>query len=189
MEKHIIEIILGVVGIVIGFFIIKFIFFRLLKLFNYKFKILLIGRLSVVSNRNFESKYEYVLLKSYAGTSNNDLIRNKARTIDEAIDMVVKSTAGGEFLKNIKIYELYKSNQKVKEKYFAIEGDVWGLNDKNLHMQQGFKVGDKVMYRDLIGKRKNGVIQNLKNEETCIVKIEGKESVVELSYDFISKID
>ena len=103
--------------------------------------------------------------------------------------MVVKSTAGGEFLKNIKIYELYKSNQKVKEKYFAIEGDVWGLNDKNLHMQQGFKVGDKIMYRDLIGKRKNGVIQNLKNEESCIVKIEGKESVVELSYDFISKID
>ena len=45
------------------------------------------------------------------------------------------------------------------------------------------------MYRDLIGKKKIGVIQNLKNEETCIVKIDGKESVVELSYDFISKIN
>ena len=55
MDGDIIKIVLGVVGIVIGFYIIKFIFFRLLKLFNYKFKILLIGRLSVVSNRNFES--------------------------------------------------------------------------------------------------------------------------------------
>ena len=105
MDGDIIKIVLGVVGIIIGFFIIKFIFFIFKDLFNYKFKILLIGRLSVVSNRNFESKYEYVLLKSYAGTSNNDLIRNKARTIEEAIDIVVKSTAGGEFLKNIKIYK------------------------------------------------------------------------------------
>lgn len=188
MDKIII-VVLGVVGIVIGFFIIRFLFFKLLKLFNYKFKIHLIGRLTVVSNRNFESKYDYILLKSYAGTSKNDLIRNKARTIEEAIDIVVKSTAGGEFLKNIKIYELYKSYGKVKENYYAVEGDVWGLNDKNLHMQQGFKVGDKIMYRDLIGKKKNGVIQNLKNEEICIVKVDGKKSVIEISYNLISKIE
>jgi hypothetical protein len=187
--NDIINVVLVVIATAVGFYVIKLLFLRLLKLFNFKFKILLIGRLSVVSNRNFESNYNYVLLKSYAGTSNNDLIRNKARTIEEAIDIVVKSTAGGEFLKNIKIYELYKSNQNVKENYYAVEGDVWGLEDKNLHMQQGFKVGDKVMYRDLIGKKKIGVIQNLKNEETCIVKIDGKESVVELSYDFISKIN
>lgn len=184
MNDH--EFVFIVLGIFIGFFIIRW----LLKLlFNLKFKILLIGKLSIVSNRNFESNYDYVLIKSYANASNNDLIRNKARTLEEAIDKVVKSTAGGEFLKNVKIYELYKSNKKVKENYYSVEGDVWGLKDKSLHMQHGFKVGDKVIYKDLIGVKKSGVIKNLKNEKTCIVKLEGKNSVVEISYDIINKIN
>ena len=78
-----------------------------------------IGKLNMISNRNVDSKMDYVLIKNYAGSSKKELKRNKDVSIEKAIDKVVKATPGGEFLKNVRIYI-------VDGKYYAVEGDVWG---------------------------------------------------------------
>lgn len=78
-----------------------------------------IGKLNMISNRNIDSKMDYVLIKNYVGGSRKELRNFKGESIEKAIDNVVKSTPGGEFLKNVKIYV-------VDSKYYAIEGDVWG---------------------------------------------------------------
>ncbi len=78
-----------------------------------------IGKLNMISNRNVDSRMDYVLIKNYVGGSKKELRRYKGSSIEEAIDKVVKVQPGGEFLKNVKLY-------LVKGKYFAVEGDVWG---------------------------------------------------------------
>jgi hypothetical protein len=78
-----------------------------------------IGKLNMISNRNVDSKMDYVLIKNYVGGSKKELKRYKGKTIEEAIDKVVKATPGGEFLKNVKLYV-------IDSKYYAVEGDVWG---------------------------------------------------------------
>ena len=183
--EDLILIAIAFIGLIIGLGLIRY----LIRLFFCsQVKIIQIGKLNMASNRNMDSNTNYVLLKTYAGASKNELKRNKSKNIEEAIDLVVKSTPGGEFLKNIKVFELYKRGQKVEEKYFAVEGDVWGLDDPKFQMQQGFRVGDKVVFKDLIGKKRFGFIKNLKNEETCMVQLEDNGKPVELSYDNLNKI-
>ncbi len=80
-----------------------------------------IGKLNMVSNRNIDSKMEYVSLKNYTGGSRKELRRYKSESLEGAIDQVVKAVPGGEFLKNVKIYV-------VNKKYYAVEGDVWGYS-------------------------------------------------------------
>lgn len=78
-----------------------------------------IGKLNMISNRNIDSKMDYANLNNYAGGSKKELRKLKSKTLEGAIDNVVKKTTGGEFLKNVKIYV-------INSKYFAVEGDVWG---------------------------------------------------------------
>lgn len=78
-----------------------------------------IGEINMISNRNIDSHGEYVNLKNYVGGSRKELRRLKAPTLEIAIDKVVKTVPGGEFLKNVRIYV-------VNSKYYAVEGDVWG---------------------------------------------------------------
>ncbi|MES2287600.1 MAG: hypothetical protein V4547_18035 [Bacteroidota bacterium] len=78
-----------------------------------------IGKLNMISNRNVDSKMDYKLIKNYVGGSRKELRRYKGKSLEEAIDNVVKATPGGEFLKNVKIYI-------VNSKYYAVEGDIWG---------------------------------------------------------------
>lgn len=76
-----------------------------------------IGRLTVVSTRNMDSKGEYVLLKKD--------VRAKAKTkkdncIEMAIDKAVKDYPTGEFMKNV-VIEVSNSGKKIR-----VTGDVWG---------------------------------------------------------------
>lgn len=137
-----------------------------------------IGKLNMVANRNIDSGKEYRLLKSYAGGGQKELKKSKYVTLEEAVDGVVRSTAGGEYLMNVKIYE-------VNKKYFAVEGDIWGV--PGVAEFKGFKVGDKVQWKTLTSK-KQGTITSLHNDKVCLVKEDGKEDAQEIKYEDLFKM-
>jgi hypothetical protein len=87
-----------------------------------------IGKLNMISTRNVDSTTEYILLKDYVGATNKDLKKTTAKTIEDAIDEAVKSVKGGEFLKNVSLFEVKRGFWFFKRTYYAIEGDVWGLS-------------------------------------------------------------
>lgn len=119
-----------------------------------------IGKVNMISNRNIDSKGDYVAIKNYIGGSKKELKRLKAPTLEQAIDNVVRNVPGGEFIKNVKIYV-------VNGKYFAVEGDVWGFtSDANF---KGFHVGDHVQWKDG-GQTHKGTISDLTNDKECTIK-------------------
>jgi hypothetical protein len=136
-----------------------------------------IGKVNMISNRNIDPNLmEYELLTTYVGGSKKEIKRSKALSIEEAIDQTVRSIPGGEFIMNAKIY-------LVNGEYFVVEGDVWGTKE-NI-MFKGFKVGDKVTWRESRAY-KTGVITSLKDDRTCLIKLDNNE-VIEKKYDDITK--
>lgn len=140
-----------------------------------------IGNLTMISTRNVDSKLDYSMLYSYAGGSKNELKKSKAATLEEAVDVIVRNVAGGEFLKNVKIYEI----SKFKNVYFAIEGDVWGV--KTDGSTKGFSPGDTVQWSDITGKHV-GKITGMINNEKCAVQEEGKTTSVTVKFSNLIKI-
>ena len=84
----------------------------------------------MISNRNIESSVDYVLLKSYMGANKQEINQSKATSVEAAIDQVVKSTPGGEYLKNVKIYW-------VSTKYLAVNAWIYGYKLLELINNQG----------------------------------------------------
>lgn len=139
----------------------------------------LIGSVNSISSRNIDTSVSYDLLKRYAGSGNKEVKRNAATTIDAAMENVIKSTPGGEYLMNVKIY-------KVEEKY-SVEGDVWGLASKN--DIRGFKVNDEVVFKRG-SKVTKGVVIGLIDSQKCYVRFKddkGKDIEREMRYDDLSK--
>ena len=137
-----------------------------------------IGDVNMVSARNIDTNGNYVLLKSYMGGEKQEIKESKRleiTSIEQAINKVVKQTAGGEFLKNVKVY-------LVDDKYIAVEGDVWGVAGMKENFR-GFSQGDHVVYKN---KRK-GTLIALKNDKTCIFQEFGENKSSEISYDNITK--
>lgn len=112
------------------------------------------------------------------GADKKEIRQSKAKTVEAAIDQVVKATPGGEFLKNVKIY-------KVSTSYLAVEGDVWGITN-NINFK-GFTVGDKVKWTKLF-KDYTGVIVDLKNDVSCTIKKDSDQSITEVDYKNLTKI-
>lgn len=134
-----------------------------------------IGKLTMISNRNIDGGANYTLLRTYMGGSKKELKRLKAKTIEDAIDNVVRNTPGGEFLKNVKIYI-------VNTGYYAVEGDVWGLKQTNF---KGFAIGDHVQWSGTF-KTLKGIIVELKSEKSCIIKLDDGD-VKEVYYSDLKK--
>ncbi len=132
----------------------------------------LIGDINMISERNIDNSTDYEELKRYAGVSKKELKKAKAENIQQAVDATVKSVPGGEYIKNAKIY-------LVNGEYYAIQGDVWGVNASHL----GFKKGDRIQK----GK-KQGIIQNLIDNNECMVKFDGHKKPERVSYEKITKI-
>lgn len=76
-----------------------------------------IGKMTMVSTRNVDSKMDYVLIskdvKAVAKTKRND-------PLEVAIDKAVKKFPTGEFMKNVAV-EVSKNGKKIR-----VVGDVWG---------------------------------------------------------------
>ena len=136
-----------------------------------------VGKVNMISNRNVDPKLDYNVISTYSGGSTRELKKTRAITIEDAIDQTVKKIPGGEFLMNAKLYV-------VNNKYYAAEGDVWGVKTNIAY--RGFKVGDKV----IVDKVFNSVatIKALKDDKTCF--IERSNGVIEeVKYDRISKAE
>lgn len=137
-----------------------------------------IGKVNMISNRNIDSKVDYVSLKTYVGSTKKEQRKLKGATIEQAIDNVVRDVPGGEYLKNVKIYRI--------KNYYAVEGDVWGIAT-NINVK-GFKVFDRVQYKDK-GKNIQGTITQLLNSTECSVKIDTTGEVKIISVEKLLKID
>jgi hypothetical protein len=150
------------------------------------FTVMDLGKLNMISDRNIDSKMDYVLIKNYAGGNSKEikkaLKKTKATTIDAAVDETVRNVAGGEFLKNVKLYGVMKK----KKMYLFVEGDVWGVAGNESF--RGFKVGDLVQWKDITGTHK-GKITGLTDAEKCMVKEEGKENSQSLKFTSITKVN
>lgn len=76
-----------------------------------------IGKLTVISTRNVESKTDYVLIqKDVEGKAKT----KKTDALELAVDKAVKQFVKGEFMKNVTV-EVSKNGKKIK-----VIGDVWG---------------------------------------------------------------
>jgi hypothetical protein len=178
------------------------------------------GDLTMVSTRNVDGSVDYVALKTYAGVSGKDvdaaiatakngilkkknpIIKEinsyKAEVLNEAVDNVVKSVAGGEYLKNVKFYWVQETTSSLfgKPVYsysYIASGDVWGVKDANANIK-GFRVNDKVVFtltKQLqkaiaanftgeVGKQYAGVVVNLK-ASVATVKLDNG-TVLDLEY-------
>jgi hypothetical protein len=145
-----------------------------------------LGKLNMISNRNIDSQTEYALIKNYAGGSPKEikkaLKKTKAITLDAAVDETVRNVAGGEFLKNVKVYGVKKKDKM----FLLVEGDVWGVSGNESF--RGFKVGDKVQWKELTIAKK-GTITGLTDAEKCMVKEDGKENSKSLKFSSITKVN
>ena len=151
-------------------------FVSLILLSSCSTSVRLVGEVNMISHRNIESK-NYVLIKSYMGASPDEIKKARSQTIQAAVNETVKNTAGGEFLKNAKIY-------LVDGTYYAVEGDVWGLAE-NITFR-GWRIGDKVQWLKYKSVVLSGTIIDLKNSEVCSVQQpDGK--VVEVEYDKLKR--
>lgn len=142
-----------------------------------KSTIKLIGKVNMISNRNVNTEFNYMPIKTYAGMSKNELKRIKNESIEEAVDQTVKSVPGGEFIMNAKIYQ-------INGEYFAVEGDVWG---NEIGEFRGFKVGNRVRWKSNF-KTKTGIITSLLNNVECMVKEDGESGSTKIEYDKLDKI-
>jgi len=138
-----------------------------------------IGTLNMISTRNVSTKETYVNVRSYAGEDRKELKRNKAKTLDEAVNNVVKNVPGGEFIQNAKVYV-------IDSKYYSVSGDVWGTADNQNY--KGFRKGDHVAWKDL-GVRYSGVITDLVDSDYATVKQDENGKARKVRYNEMSKID
>lgn len=138
-----------------------------------------IGKVNMLSIRNVDPNLKYKLLSSYMGGSNSELKRAKATTIEDAMAYTVKKVPGGEFLMNVKLYQ-------VKRKYYAVEGDVWGAQEASGASFRGFKVADKIIWKKG-NKFKNGTIAAFKDDKVCLIKLDGDDKILEAEFTALSK--
>lgn len=141
----------------------------------------MVGDVNMISSRNVDSKTDYVLIKTGTDDSKASFKKNKAATVDQAINNLVQNVPGGEFLKNAKLY--------TDGKEWSVIGDVWGITESaNI---EGFRIGDKVLIKNSIlnkDKFSDGLITGFKDRKTCIVKV-SSGSLKEISYTDLSKAE
>lgn len=137
-----------------------------------------IGDLNMASTRNISSINNYEELATYVGQDKKSIKKSKSTSVESAINKEVAKVAGGEIMKNIKIYV-------VKNKYIAVSGDVWGVSGKTGF--KGFEVGENVIYTKNNFTIIDAEILSFINSEKCIIryisnKVEYKKEV------YISKL-
>jgi hypothetical protein len=175
------------------------------------------GLLNSVSTRNVDGSKKYIPLMTYAGVSSSEIenaiqkskkgrikkrnpiykeiIKFKGNNINEAVDNVVKTQVGGEYLMNVRFYLV---QQRVKEgkmvtvkNTFVAAGDIWGLKDSTQNIK-GFKLKDPVVFtytrelKKIIKKDFKGEIGKQYSGE--IVNLMGAEATVKLDNDVLLDI-
>lgn len=142
-----------------------------------------IGSLNMISTRNVSPELKYKPVATYVNSDKKELKRSRSKTIEDAINEVIKKTPGGEFLMNVKIYQI--TNKNNGKKSFAVSGDVWGMETA---IFGAFKVGDRVVYKK-IKNAKQGKVIALKDNNTCFIQIDGEDKAFEVPYSDLTKAE
>jgi len=145
-----------------------------------------IGTVNMISARNVSPDLEYEMISTYSGGSKKEMKRSRAETLQDALNQTVRKIPGGEFLMNAKVF-------MVDEKYFVVEGDVWGKPGEESY--RGFSVGDRVVCKDKKLLRrldlKNdivfGTVVGLIDDKEVYVQLESIDRIIQLPYDRITK--
>src|SRR5258705_7810372 len=151
-----------------------------------------LGSFTLVATRNFESKTEYKeLRRAVEGydngktiTSNNhggiDVTHNGH--ITAAIEDAVRSVPGGEFMKNV---EIFNKGGRIK-----VIGDVWGLAENSSKNPFGydFNIGDKVMFKSY-GDILKGQVVGVDPKEARVKYYDsrGREQIDNVAYNKLTK--
>ena len=145
-----------------------------------------IGQMTMISTRNIDSNTDYKLIqKETEGIGK----MKKNDAFQEAVEDAVKKSPDGEFIKNAVVY--IKSNgNKIK-----VVGDIWGIPSVNKQVEKSviakieFKVGDKVTFKNSLGKIIDGKIIGV-NANTAIIEHQntlGKTTKSEIKYEELTK--
>ncbi|NBA78606.1 hypothetical protein GOQ04_23830 [Emticicia sp. ODNR4P] len=141
-----------------------------------------IGDLNMIASRNIDSKMSYTLIRSYMGGGYEEINQTRMKkitSIEDAVNLVVKKTPGGEFMKNVKV-------KLIDNKYIAVEGDVWGVKTTEEQSFKGFVKGSHVLYQK--GRKiKKGYIVALKDDKICFFQEFGTIDTKEVEYSEITK--
>jgi hypothetical protein len=184
----------------------------------------------MISTRNINKAEDYQSLKTYAGVSSSDInnalakskkgfipkkspifkdiMLFKGKTLNEAVDNVVKSQVGGNYLMNARLYLVQTADKKgsdlVNVKYqYVLGGDIWGTKSENDEIQ-GFRTGDNVIFTyvrqlkksingrknfedGIINKQYRGKIVGLGSAEAT-VQLEN-ETIIDIPYNMLRKIE
>jgi len=184
------------------------------------------GQINSVSTRNIDGSKKYIPLMTYAGVSSSEvenaiskskkgiikkknpiykeIIKFKGNTINEAVDNVVKTQVGGEYLMNVRFYLVQQRTKEagvmILKNTFVASGDVWGLKDSTQNIK-GFQLKDKVIFtynkelkkvikknfEGTLGVQYSGTIINLMGAEATI-KLESGV-VLDIPYNNLKKTD
>lgn len=130
----------------------------------------------MISARNVDSKTDYELLRYYAGGGENELKKTRWTSIDDAINQSVKNVPGGEFMKNVRLYQISAKDKN----YWAAESDVWGIKLPDLDVN-GFKVGERVYYRPKKNRSREATIIAIKNASLYLIELKETGRRVEVA--------
>lgn len=135
-----------------------------------------LGDLTMLSNRNVDSKVDYVCLSRDVQVK---VKTKKDDVLERAVDKATSSVEGGEYLMNVSIW-VSPSGKKLK-----LKGDVYGIKSIEVPKENtstDWKIGDKVQYKTPIG-RKTGEIIDVSDPVEATVKLEdGKSEKVKYKY-------
>ncbi len=115
----------------------------------------------------------------------------KAAKLDEAVDNLVKTVLGGEYLQNVRIFTVVQVEKSSSDgtpsnwqTYYIATGDVWGIkNEKN--DIKGFKVGDHIVFtytRDVANliSKENFKGENNKQYKAKVITLKGSSAIIQL---------
>lgn len=153
-----------------------------------------LGSFNSISTRNIDASVKYEPLKTYAGVSSTEvddviskskkgivkkrnkifreIMKFKGNTLNEAVDNVVKSQVGGEYLMNVRFYRVLESNPKkpLEPKITYISsGDIWGQKIATQNIK-GFSINDEVVFvynkelKKILGDSKLPVILGIRSK-------------------------
>lgn len=153
-----------------------------------------LGTFNSISTRNIDGSLKYEALKTYAGVSSTEIddvisktpkgivkkrnkifreiMKFKGNTLNEAVDNVVKSQVGGEYLMNVRFYKVVESNPKkpLEPKItFISSGDIWGQKVSTQNIK-GFSINDEVIFvysrelKKLLGDNKLPVVIGVRSK-------------------------
>lgn len=180
------------------------------------------GSLASISTRNIDRSANYTQIQAYAGVSRADVeaaissskkgqIKKRnpiikeinqysAKNLNEAVDNVVKGVAGGEFIQNVRVFQVNEIKRFSIKTFYVISGDVWGENKENPEIK-GFHKNDKIIFtftKDLkkeigtknfsgeIGKQYKGKVIGLKGGFATI-ELENS-TVVDIPYSYLTNL-